>query len=283
MIEISDFLNTITAVYHALYIWIWQIAYAIQDIFVTWSRFSSINYIIFGCVASLLIILIIILSKRNNKDVNSEHAELTEEEAKTYLENYRRFKEVCKEIIDDLKEMDPAKRSRRSRENATNWVSGISAATLIALVGNFNKFLVPIDSSRSFMPYKALFLLAVLLLGISTFLLVYSRKLLYEQRIKIDESLDFINIIPDIQEQMNRENSIRKEIKGANGLSEEEIIKIELKILENTWNDESCNCISHQKEIYRTYEPFKWGYRFYICGLMTSTIYILIFIYNFID
>jgi len=246
----------------------------------TWLKVLTLNYIVISSVALLFIVFIIILFKKRDENKDSEYTELTEDEAKTYFENYRKFKGVCKELIDDIMNMDPAKRSRRIRENATNWLLGISVATLIVLIGNFNKFTI-IDSNRSFMPYKLLFLLAILLLGISTFLLVYARKILYDQRIKIDESLDFINIIPDIQEQMNRENLVLKEIKGAHELSEEEIINLEVKIIENTWNDETCNCIRYQREIYRTHKPFKWGYRFYVVGLVTFIIYVFMFILHY--
>jgi Ca2+/Na+ antiporter len=280
MTEMANVLDAATAAYNASNIWISQLIYEIRDPSMTWLKVLTLNYIVISSVALLFIVFIIILFKKRDENKDSEYTELTEDEAKTYFENYRKFKGVCKELIDDIMNMDPAKRSRRIRENATNWLLGISVATLIVLIGNFNKFTI-IDSNRSFMPYKLLFLLAILLLGISTFLLVYARKILYDQRIKIDESLDFINIIPDIQEQMNRENLVLKEIKGAHELSEEEIINLEVKIIENTWNDETCNCIRYQREIYRTHKPFKWGYRFYVVGLVTFIIYVFMFILHY--
>lgn len=196
-------------------------------------------------------------------------------------DEYNRLKASSEELVAALESRDPTSRSRRTKENATNWMLGISTITLLWLAGQMDKFVISSNGTK-FLPHRILLAFSLLLLAISTSLFLYSRIKLYNIQLKIDESLDLLKDMPDVRDRIGEEDLLRKEVIGAENLDDKKIKEYEKMIIENTINDIIFSIIYkiYRKEAYGADTSFWLGYIIYPIGLIFSGIYMLIFIYR---
>ncbi|MCK4476215.1 MAG: hypothetical protein KAU16_05760 [Methanophagales archaeon] len=165
------------------------------------------------------------------------------------------------EFIQRLERYDRFRRSHYSLESATNWMLAISVGTLFWLLGSFDKFAV-----SDVIPNKSLFLLAVFFLGLSTIFFTLVRAILYLRQIAIDKALEDIQGLPD-RVNLNKENKTEEELNKM-------VDRIGIRSIELWGKAHNLIC--------PTSPLIKLGLIFYIGGLVSSGIYITIFVVKYV-
>ena len=166
---------------------------------------------------------------------------MSEETNQDYADNYKNWKNVCKEIAEDLEETNPNRKSIEHLVNAVNWMLSISAATLAYLSINYDKVIIYRNLNEAYIPNKTIFILIIIFFSVSTIIFLILKAILLYRGYKIATSLDFIYAIPDLNERADSEG-LWKQIEGWEGLPDEKRIDLKTEIWENSWQDEFSSC-----------------------------------------